>query len=150
MEWKDFLKHHGIFTHINCGTAHPLTPAYTLSSLPFLFLPFSSSLPSSDDEFFANLAVDAMLAVKTPTPTGGAKYPVKAVNILKAHGKSTRESVFIRGYALNCTVASQAMPTKIVNAKMACLDMNLQKARMHLGVNIVVDDPDKLEDIRRR
>jgi len=30
------------------------------------------------------------------------------------------------------------------------LDINLQKARMHLGVNIVIDDPDKLEDIRRR
>ncbi|RUS22932.1 T-complex protein 1 subunit alpha [Endogone sp. FLAS-F59071] len=110
----------------------------------------SSKIIGTEDEFFANLAVDAMLAVKTPTPTGAAKYPVKAVNILKAHGKSTRESTFIRGYALNCTVASQAMPTKIANAKIACLDMNLQKARMHLGVNIVVDDPDKLEDIRRR
>ena len=42
------------------------------------------------------------------------------------------------------------MKTKIVNAKIACLDINLQKARMHLGVNIVIDDPDKLEDIRRR
>jgi T-complex protein 1 subunit alpha len=42
------------------------------------------------------------------------------------------------------------MKTKITNAKIACLDLNLQKARMHLGVNIVIDDPDKLEDIRRR
>ncbi len=30
------------------------------------------------------------------------------------------------------------------------LDLNLQKSRMHLGVNVVIDDPDKLEDIRRR
>jgi T-complex protein 1 subunit alpha len=54
------------------------------------------------------------------------------------------------GYAINCTVASQAMKTKITGAKIACLDMNLQKTRMHLGVNIVIDDPNKLEDIRRR
>lgn len=42
------------------------------------------------------------------------------------------------------------MKTKITNAKIACLDMNLQKARMHLGVHITVDDPEKLEDIRKR
>jgi len=42
------------------------------------------------------------------------------------------------------------MKTRISNAKIAVLDMNLQKARMHLGVNIVIDDPDQLEAIRRR
>ena len=42
------------------------------------------------------------------------------------------------------------MKTKITNAKIACLDMNLQKARMPLGVHITIDDPDKLEDIRKR
>jgi T-complex protein 1 subunit alpha len=42
------------------------------------------------------------------------------------------------------------MKTQISNAKIACLDMNLMKARMHLGVHIVIDDPEKLEDIRKR
>lgn len=104
----------------------------------------------SDSEFFANLAVESMLAVKSTNSRGQVKYPVNAVNILKAHGKSGLDSTFVRGYALNCTVASQAMKKYVKTAKIACLDMNLQKARMHLGVNIVVDDPDKLEDIRKR
>lgn len=43
-----------------------------------------------------------------------------------------------------------AMKTRITGAKIACLDMNLQKHRMNLGVNIVVDDPDQLEEIRKR
>ena len=53
------------------------------------------------------MVVDAMLAVKTKTPQGEARYPVNSVNILKAHGKGVKESMLIKGYALNCTVAAQ-------------------------------------------
>lgn len=110
----------------------------------------SSKIIGADPDFFADIAVEAVKLVKTTTESGKTRYPISAINVLKAHGRSAKDSKLLDGYALNLGRASQGMPKRVSAARIACLDMNLQKVRLHMGVQILVTDPTELEKIRER
>lgn len=109
----------------------------------------SSKIIGQESDFFAKLAVDAVTAVKT-TSGGKVKYPVKSISILKAHGKSAKESELVSGYAINCRRGAQGMPPIIKKAKIIFLDFALRKVKLSLGVQVIVSDPKKLQDIKNR
>ena len=111
----------------------------------------SSKIFGRESEFFANLAVDAMTMVSSTNPESGKTiYPIKSVGILKQHGKSFKDSQLLNGYVMYGGRAGQGMPRTVKNAKIALLDIDLRKSKMAMGVQVVVTDPKKLEDIRQR
>jgi len=110
----------------------------------------SSKLIGGESDFFAEMVVTAMENVKHVNKQGQTKYPVKSVHILKTHGSSGKESKLVDGYAIEATRSSQAMPKFMKNAKIACVNFNLNKFRMQMGVQVLVQDPDNLDKIRQR
>ena len=54
---------------------------------------------------------------------------LQSINVLKAHGKSQKDSYLLNGYALNTGRAAQGMPTRVTPARIACLDFSLQKTQ---------------------
>tara|TARA_B110001452_G_C15215110_1_gene421425 strand:- start:138 stop:1769 length:1632 start_codon:yes stop_codon:yes gene_type:complete len=111
----------------------------------------SSKIFGRESDFFANLAVDSMQLVKETDPTSGkARYPVKSVGIIKQHGGSAKDSQLIQGYCMLGGRAAQGMPRTVKAAKIALLDIDLRKTKMAMGVQVIVTDPKKLEDIRQR
>lgn len=113
----------------------------------------SSKIIGPDSTHFAAMAVTAMKNVKTITRKDGEDkfvYPVAAVNIIKSHGASIKDSVLVDGYAITGCRASQGMPTSVSNAKIALLDFNLQRQRLKLGIQITIKDTNELENIQKR
>ena len=110
----------------------------------------SSKLIGPESDHFSNIIVDAMLNSKTQSLDGTFKYPVNSINLIKCHGKSTIESLLVNGYAMQGMRGAQGMPLSVKNAKIACLDMSLNKFRLNMGIQILVDDPENLEKIRQK
>ena len=139
------------FTKANLTiSGEAVTDAHVLSAAK---TSMSSKIIGVDSDHFADIAVRAMRNVAT-SKAGGAPgeviHPVSAVSIIKAHGRSLRESVLVDGYALASSRASQQMPPLVENARIALIDFNLQRVRLKLGIQVTLRDPNELEALQKR
>lgn len=56
---------------------------------------------------------------------------------MKAQGKSVTDSYLLYGYPLNTGHGGEGMPSKVGPAKIACLNLDLQKTKIQLGVQYI-------------
>ncbi|KAI0561126.1 TCP-1/cpn60 chaperonin [Gracilaria domingensis] len=96
------------------------------------------------------MAVDAVMAVKISTLSGKCKYPIEAIHVLKAPGKNPKESELLPEYALNMTRSSQLIPRRVAPAKIACLDVDLRRAKMKMGVSVLIENPEELHKAQEK
>lgn len=108
----------------------------------------SSKFIGVSADHFAQIVVKAIRSVETSDEKGNRKFPVDAINVLKTHGKSAKESHMVNGYAIMLGRAAQGMPIDMTDAKIAFLDFGLRQYRLHLGVQVQITDPTELEQIR--
>jgi len=153
-EAVSFLKKQMVVNVDELGDMHLINAAKTS---------MSSKIIGKETDFFSKLAVDAVKSVKMKASYSEAhkdstkeryKYPISAIHILKAHGRSSLESHLVDGFAINAMRAAQGMPTSVDGGadgvKIAMLDMNLQRHRMAMGVQVIVKDPKEIENIKQR
>jgi len=109
----------------------------------------SSKLIGKDGRFFAEMVVDAMNSVATQNAKGETKHPVKAVNIMKIIGGASADSRLINGFAMEETKCSDQMLGSVDGARLALLDFDLRKKPLKFGIQMVIENPDELQAMRR-
>ena len=60
----------------------------------------SSKLIGAESEFFSSMCVEAIEKIKVFDHKKRPKYPLGAINIVKAHGSSSLDSKVVDGYVL--------------------------------------------------
>ncbi|CAD7940473.1 unnamed protein product [Amoebophrya sp. A25] len=110
----------------------------------------SSKYVGADSEYFSKLVVDSVMSIRIKNVEGKWKYPIGQVNVIRSHGKHSRESLLVEnGYAMQLARVAQGCPTRVENAKIALLDFDLKKYCMRQA-EILVSDPAELEKIRQK
>lgn len=100
----------------------------------------SSKLIGGDSDFFADLVCKAVPQVKfVDEKTGKDRYPISAINILKTHGKSTRESILVDGFALSHIGRASQGHLNHLNLPTLIPHILRRRLRLHIYVYAHVD-----------
>jgi thermosome len=104
----------------------------------------ASKLIADYKEFFADLAVKAMLEV-TEKEGKTWKVDVDNVKVEKKTGESLGETSLINGIVLDKEVVHSGMPKRMEKAKIALLDASLEIEKPEFDAKLNIETPDQIE-----
>jgi thermosome len=103
-----------------------------------------SKLIADHKEFFADLAVKAMLTV---AEKDGEKWKVDVddVKVEKKTGESLADTQLVNGIVLDKEIVHSAMPKRMEKAKIALLDTSLENEKTEIDAKLNIESPDQIE-----
>jgi thermosome len=104
----------------------------------------ASKLVADYKEFFADLAVKAMLEVAEKDGKT-CKVDVEDVKVEKKTGESLGETRLINGIVLDKEVTHSGMPKRVEKAKIALLDASLENEKTEYDAKLSIETPDQIE-----
>lgn len=103
-----------------------------------------SKLVAAHRDYLAELAVDAVLAVKQEE-NGKVKVDIDDIKVEKKPGGSLRDTRLIYGIVLDKEVVHSGMPKRVENAKIALLNCPLEIEKTEFDARIQITSPDQMK-----
>jgi thermosome len=104
----------------------------------------ASKLIADYKEFFADLAVKAMLEVSEKDGKNW-KIDVDDVKVEKKTGEALKDTSLINGIVLDKEVTHSGMPKRVEKAKIALLDTSLENEKTEYDAKLNIETPDQIE-----
>jgi len=104
----------------------------------------ASKLIADYKEYFADIAVKAMLEVATKDGKNW-KVDVDDVKVEKKSGESMSETSLIKGIVLDKEVVHSGMTKRVEKAKIALLDASLEIEKTEYDAKLSIETPDQIE-----
>ncbi len=103
-----------------------------------------SKLVATDRDFLADIAIDAVLAVKEAADDE-AKVDIDDIKIEKKPGGSVRDTELVQGIILDKEVVHSGMPKRVRNAKIALMNTALEIEKTEFDARINISSPDQMK-----
>lgn len=94
-------------------------------------------------EHFAQLAVQAVIQVAEDI-SNVLKVDIDLIKVIKKHGKGLEDTELIKGMVLDKKVASNQMPKRVDNARIALLSTKLEIEKTEFDAKISIERPEQI------
>jgi len=104
----------------------------------------NSKVVGGDRDYLADICVDAATMIKEMR-NEEIICDIKNIQIIKKPGKSMRETKLVKGLIVDKEVVSQAMPTRIEDAKIALIDAAMEIKKTEFDSEVKINAPSQMQ-----